>query len=191
MAGFVIAISGGIGAGKTALAEKLAEALHADRVSFGREVRRYAEENGENPKDRSVLQQLGQALVLTQCNQFVERVLAQRPQPRSEHLIVEGVRHVEVLMELKRQLDSKSVHLVHVVTPGSTREQRVMERDDVERRLVARYDNDITEAQVSRILPQYASLTVNGELPIVLQVAQVMQKAAEWSATGSERPEAA
>ena len=181
MARFVIAISGGIGAGKSTLAERLADKLDAVRASFGREVKHYAEINGENPNDRSTLQQLGQALVLTDCEGFVRRVLEQQPNVGDRQLIVEGVRHIEVLMELKERVRPKRLYLIHVMTPGSTREQRVMERDRVERRLVARYDNDITEAQVSRILPQYADLTVNGELPITLQVVQVMHKVAEWS----------
>ncbi|MCJ2075981.1 AAA family ATPase [Methylobacterium sp. E-016] len=188
MADFVIAISGGIGAGKSTLAEKLADKLDGVRASFGREVREYARINGESPDDRSVLQQLGQALVLTDCEGFVRRVLDQQPNVGRRHLIVEGVRHIEVLRELKDQVRPKRLHLVHIMTPGSTREQRVMERDRVERRLVARYDNDITEAQVSRILPQYAALTVNGDLPITLQVNQVMQKIAEWSTADRLEP---
>lgn len=186
MAGFVVAISGGIGAGKTALANKLVDALDADRVSFGREVRRYAENNEQNPDDRSVLQQLGQALVLTDCDGFVRRVLDQRQRPDRDHLIVDGVRHIEVFMRLKDQVRPKRIYLVHIVTPPSMREQRVMERDGVERRVVARYDNDITEAQVSRVLPQYASVLVNGELPVNLQIAQVLVKAKEWATLGDE-----
>lgn len=191
MTEFVIAISGGIGAGKTVLADKLVETLDADRVSFGAEVRRYARENGDNHEDRSILQQLGQALVLTECEEFVRRVLAQQRNPGKGRLIVEGVRHLEVLIELKKQVGSRRLHLVHVVTPGSTREQRVMERDGVERRVAARYDNDITEAQVARILPQYAGLTVDGEWPVSLQVAQVAKKIEEWSAIDAGRVEAA
>ena len=56
-----------------------------------------------------------------------------------------------------------------------------MERDGVERRVAARYENDITEAQVARIIPQYASLTVNGELPLDLQVAAIQKKLHEWT----------
>ncbi len=196
MTGFVLALSGAIGAGKTSLAERLAARLSARRVSFGIEVRRYAEEHGANKKDRAVLQQLGQALVLTQREAFVKRVLAQdidaqAPGDMNVPLIVDGVRHIEIFMELKRQLAPRRVHLIHITTPGSTREQRIMEKDGVERRVVARYDNDITEAQVSRILPQYAGLTVQGELPVDLQVQQVVQKLKEWHATADSELTAA
>ena len=191
MAGFAIAISGGIGAGKSTLAKGLKEALGADRVSFGNVVRQYAEENGMDSKDRSVLQQLGQALVLTQCEAFVDRVLARRAEPVGDHLIIDGVRHVEVFMRLKEKVRPMRLYLVHIETPSSTREHNVMVRDGVERRLVARYDNDITEVQVSRVLPQYASLIVNGELPVMLQVSQVIAKAKEWAAIGDEQPVAA
>lgn len=186
MTDFVIALSGGIGAGKTDLAERLAATLDADRVSFGREVREFAERNQRNQNDRAVLQELGQAMVLTDCEGFVRRVLAQRDEggrQRKPGLIVEGVRHVEVFKELGRQLGDRTVHLVHISTPEATREKRVMDRDNVERRVVARYDNDITEAQVPRILPQYAALTLNGDLPLELQVATVEKKLREWAPT--------
>ena len=174
MTGFVLVLSGGIGAGKSSLAEALKVALQADNVSFGDGVRAYAEKNGIPTPDRAMLQELGQALVLTKCTYFVESVLAQAPaQSLDDRLIVQGVRHIEVLWELKRQLSGRQILLVHIETPSLTREERVMKRDSVDRRDVARYDNDITEAQVLRILPQYAHFRVNGELPTSLQVAEV------------------
>ena len=107
MMDYVIALSGGIGAGKTRLSERLSETLNADRVSFGEEVRAYAQANGQDRNDRSILQEIGQAMVLSDCEGFVRRVLAQRTrdgQVAKDRLIIEGVRHVEVLKELGHQL---------------------------------------------------------------------------------------
>ena len=191
MTGYVLALSGAIGAGKSTLSANLAEALGADMVSFGREVRRYAEEGEQgSSKDRAILQQLGQALVLSDLKGFVTRVLRQEPRQleadsRRLPLVVEGIRHVEVLMELRRQIEGRHVHLLHIVTPSNLREQRLMERDKVERRVIARYDNDITEAQVARILPQYAACFVEGDLPERLQIAQVLRKIDEWTVRSS------
>ena len=192
MGGFVIAVSGGIGAGKTELAKHLEKALDADRVSFGDEVRTFARENGQDENDRSVLQRLGQALVLSQCKAFVTRVLAQRPSiGRTEtRLIIEGVRHVEVLKEIMLQMPHEHVRLVHIATPETLREQRIMDRDNVERRVVARYDNDITEAQISRILPQYADLIVEGDLPVSLQISAIKAKLGEWTSSSRELEDA-
>jgi len=59
----VVAFAGAIGSGKTALSKRVAELLHWPRVSFGDYIRKIAEKNGQDPKDRGVLQKLGQALV--------------------------------------------------------------------------------------------------------------------------------
>lgn len=173
MRNLVIAVSGGIGAGKADLGKILSEALDADRASFGAEVRRYAREIGADDADVSALQRVGQLLVLTQPSEFVRRVLAQRTRADAP-LVVEGLRHVEILMHLRRQTEGSILQVVHVDTPREVSGARVMGRADVERRLVARYQADITEEQVARIIPQYANLIVPGDLPASLQVAKVM-----------------
>ena len=82
MTGRVLALSGAIGAGKTTLAQQLSTELDAEIVSFGNEVRRYANEIGEDEANRSVLQKLGQAMVLSDCEKFVRSVLAQSERQR-------------------------------------------------------------------------------------------------------------
>ena len=181
MTGRVLALSWAIGAGKTTLAKELSAALDADLVGFGNEVRRYAKEIGADENDRSVLQKLGQAMVLSDCSGFVRKVLGRSPrqlQAGSDdlNLIVQGIRHIEVFNELKKHIGGRSLHLIDVVTPTSLREERLMDRDKVDRRLVGRYDNDITEAQVARILPQYAHCEVQGDVPVAFQVATVRQR---------------
>ena len=89
---------------------------------------------------------------------------------------MQGIRHIEVFNELKKHIGKRSLHLINVVTPTSLREERLMDRDKVERRLIGRYDNDITEAQVARILPQYAHCEVPGDAPLFFQLATIRQK---------------
>jgi len=161
----VIALSGGIGAGKAVLGEALAAAIDADRASFGAEVRRHAEAVGADPADVGVLQGIGQSLVLTDRVGFVRRVLAQRTR-RGVPLVVEGLRHAEILLELRAQLPGASFRLVHVETPRAVRGVRVADRTGAVPRIVARYEADIVEEQSSRIL--------SGDLPVQLQVARVM-----------------
>jgi dephospho-CoA kinase len=178
MDGLVLAFSGGLGAGKSLLATALAERLGWPRVSFGDYVRTYASQVQRDPKDRAVLQQLGQALVLTDREGFVRKVLDQHP--TTGNLIVEGVRHVEILLELKKQVFPRTLKLIHIKADSETRQARFMRREHVERRLVARYDSDITEAQVARILPQYADHMVDGSLPIPILADQVVGFMANW-----------
>jgi len=167
---FVLAFSGGLGAGKSSLTTALHERLGWPRASFGDHVRKIASENGRDEKDRSVLQQLGQALVLTNVGGFVDDVLAQAGD--APNVILDGVRHVEVLFKLREKLNDK-VKLVHLEAPSDVRQERYLQRDDVERRLLARYEQDITEAQIARILPQYADLVVDATLPLSFQVDRV------------------
>jgi len=167
---FVLAFSGGLGVGKSVLTNALHERLGWPRASFGDYVRKLASENGLDAKDRAVLQQLGQALVLTNVGGFVDDVLAQAGD--SPNVILDGVRHVEVLFKLREKLGDK-VKLVYLEAPSDVRQERYMRREAVERRLLARYEQDITEAQIARILPQYADLPIDATLPLSFQVDKV------------------
>jgi dephospho-CoA kinase len=144
--------------------------------------RRFADQLHKDRNDRTVLQQLGQALVLTKPGDFVNDVLHQQPgAEHAENVIVDGVRHVEILLELKKQAPPRTLKLIHIKADSETRQERLMRRDRVERRLIARYDSDITEAQVARILPQYADLTIDGSLPVELLVDQVIGFVRNWT----------
>ena len=165
----VIALSGAVGSGKAALAAALAKETGSSVVSFGDEVRRYVAEIGGDPSDRSLLQAAGQSLILHDLGGFVSRVVHQADPDKP--MIVAGVRHWEALDELQRFFEPRCrrVTLVHIETSRARREKALM-ADGTCRRLVARYDNDINEAQVARILPQYAYTKVDGDLPVELQV---------------------
>ena len=176
----VIALSGAIGSGKAALAAALAKETGASIVSFGDEVRRYVTETGGDPADRSQLQFVGQGLILNDLAGFVSRVVHQADPDKP--MIVAGVRHWEALYELRRFFGERGrrVVLVHVETSQARREKALM-ADGTERRLVARYDNDISEAQVARMLPQYAYAKVDGDLPVELQVKFALGRVGEVS----------
>lgn len=167
---FVLAFSGGLGAGKSSLTNALHERLGWPRASFGDHVRKLALDNGLDWKDRAVLQQLGQALVLTNVEGFVDDVLAYAGE--APNLILDGVRHVEVLFTMREKLRDK-IKLVHLEAPSDVRQERYLQREAVERRLLARYEQDITEAQIARILPQYADLVIDTTLPLSFQVEKV------------------
>lgn len=168
---FILAFSGGLGSGKSVLTTEVAQRLGWGRASFGEQVRRIAADNGLDVQDRAVLQNLGQALVLTKLETFIEETLAQAE--GAEHIVLDGIRHVEVLLMLKQKYQH-AVRLVHLDVPSDIRQERYMKRENVERRLLARYESDITEAQLARILPQYADLPLNGTLPTSMLADQVV-----------------
>jgi cytidylate kinase len=181
MSTFVLAFAGGMGSGKSELTKELARRLNWPRVSFGDHIRQLARESNLDDTDRAVLQRLGQALVLTQPEKFIDDVIA-KAGDTAPFIILDGIRHVEILLSLKKR-EATTLRLVYIKTPTEVRQSRVVERDDVERRLVASYDADITEAQISRIIPQYAHKTVDGTLPISLVAADVEDFARQETTT--------
>ncbi|MHC2663264.1 AAA family ATPase [Bradyrhizobium diazoefficiens] len=168
---FILAVSGGLGSGKSTLTTEVAARLGWARASFGDQVKKVAAENNLDATDRAVLQNLGQALVLTKLEDFIEETLAQAQ--GAEYIVLDGIRHVEVLLMLKQKYH-EAVRLVHLDVPSDIRQERYIKRENVERRLLARYESDITEAQIARILPQYADLSVNGTLPTAMLSEQVV-----------------
>lgn len=167
---FVLLFAGGMGSGKSDLTKELSKRLGWPRASFGDHIRKLARESSLDHNDRAVLQQLGQALVLTQPDQFVNDVIASTD--NADSIILDGLRHVEILLSLKARDDLK-LRLVYIKTPAEVRQSRVVEREHVDRRIVASYDADITEAQISRIIPQYAHKTIDGTLPISILASDV------------------
>ena len=109
--GTVVAFAGAIGSGKTALSKRVAELLHWPFVSFGDYIREVARQNGQDQKDRSVLQKLGQSLVMTDVDRFVSAVLDSVDWRKEGNLIVDGLRHVEVRLVLLKNYPQSSFKL--------------------------------------------------------------------------------
>lgn|ERR1700692_4885008 len=174
--GTVIAFSGPIGAGKSTISQKVADLLHWPRVSFGEYVQKVAEENKQDPNDRAVLQRLGQALVLSDVDGFVEGVLKQKEWRGDGNLVVDGLRHAEVRHALIQQINPSVLKHVFVTVDEDTRQQRVREEDKVEPRILMRYDQDITEAQIPRIIREYKDIEVSGRLPSEIAAREVIAR---------------
>ena len=174
--GVVIAFSGPIGAGKSTISQKVANLLHWPRVSFGEYVQKVAAANGQDPKDRSVLQRLGQALVLADVDDLVEQVLKQCEWRDEGNLVVDGLRHAEVRHALIQKIKPNVLKHVFVTVDEDTRQQRVREEDKIEPRILMRFDQDITEAQVPRILREYRDIEVSGKLPGEIAAKEVVAR---------------
>ncbi len=176
MSGMTIAISGAIGTGKKALGAGLADALGGDHVGFGNEVRAMTAAAGRDPMDVAALQEIGQAMVVARCGDLVDAVLARRPaSSRSCTLVVSGLRHVEVLLDIKRKRRGHGFLHVHMNAPSDVRTGRVAARTGANAATVGRYESHVCEEQNDRILPQYADVRVQGTLPLELQVAWVLR----------------
>jgi cytidylate kinase len=174
--GIVIAFSGPIGAGKSTISQKVADLLHWPRVSFGEYVQKVARENNQDPSDRTVLQRLGQALVLSDVDEFVEGVLNQKEWRGEGNLVVDGLRHAEVRHALIQKIKPNVLKHVYVTVDEDTRQQRVRDEDNVEPRILMRYDQDITEAQIPRIIREYKDMEVSGKLPSQIAAKEVVAR---------------
>ncbi|HXQ74654.1 MAG TPA: AAA family ATPase [Pyrinomonadaceae bacterium] len=177
--GLIVAFSGPIGAGKSTISQKVAELLHWPRVSFGEYVQSVADKNNLDRNDRTVLQRLGQALVLSDVDEFVRAVLSQK-QWRNERdegdLVIDGLRHAEVRHALVQQTRPNVLKHVFVTVDEDTRQERVRMEDHIEPRMLMRYDQDITEAQIPRIMREYKDVEVNGKLPTELAAREVLAR---------------
>jgi adenylate kinase family enzyme len=183
----MVAFSGAIASGKSTITKGVSEKLGWARVGFGDYIRDFAKKQGKDPSDRSLLQRLGQLLVQSNVSSFVSNVLNQSADwENADGIIVDGLRHAEVrlvLQQLAKEAGFSFKH-VHIELDDDARQGRASNRQDpIEPAMLAKYDSDLTEAQLSRILPAYADLKLDGYLPTELLVEQVvdsfdLQKAA-------------
>jgi Fic family protein/adenylate kinase family enzyme len=154
----LIAFSGPIGAGTSDLSQVVADLLGWPRVKFSDHIRAVAIEQSSDPEDLNVLQAIGQSLVVDHLEEFVTAVLARADWRKDGNLIVDGLRHIEVKTEMLRQIGPVALHVVHV---ERALDERAQSRGMNEAELEA-YDAELSEAQLERILPQYANCILDG-----------------------------
>lgn len=154
----LIAFTGPIGAGTSKLSARVAELLGWPRVKFSDHIRDVAAAQGGDPDDLNVQQALGQTLVRDRLEEFVEAVLARADWRAGQNLVVDGLRHVEVRTELLRQIGNIPLHVVHVDLPLPER----AENRGIDPAELGHHDAELSEAQIERILPQYANLSLDG-----------------------------
>jgi hypothetical protein len=184
--GVVVTLSGAIGSRRSDLASKLEERLRWPRVKFSDYIKAMIGADGGEPENRTQLQSYGQKLVQNRLEEFVDGVLAMAPDWRpGGDLIVDGLRHVEVLLTLKHKVAPSRMLNVYVSVDPLRREEGAKDRGIAEQMLY-RYDRDLTEAQLARILPAYADLKVDGTLGFSINVDEIIQQVEKLG--GQARP---
>jgi hypothetical protein len=174
--GVVITLSGAVGSRRSELAIRLAERLGWPRVKFSDYIKNMVREDGGDPDDRIQLQSYGQKLVQNRLEEFVDGVLAMAPEWRARgNLVVDGLRHVEVLLTLKHKVEPSKLLYVDVSVDPLRRDEGVKDRGIAEQ-VLYRYERDLTEAQLARILPAYADLKVDGTLGFSINIAEIVQR---------------
>jgi dephospho-CoA kinase len=171
----VLGFAGQIGAGKSTISTLVADALNGPRVAFGDHVRSVARQRGIETS-RESLQILGEDLVCKDCREFCRAVLMQANWQQGQLLIVDGIRHLQVLCELRRIVHPQRFLLVFINGDNSTRRIRVESRASDDSTRVNQFDGHATEVQVKDLVRQEADLVVNGSLPPV----EIMREIVTW-----------
>lgn len=166
----VLTFSGKIGSGKSSVSAAVADALNLPWVSFGDYVRKQAVVQLLEPS-RQHLQDLGQTLFQADAVAFCKAVLSQTPDWQ-KGVVVDGIRHVDVLNIIKRLVTPQQLIHIHLVLDEPMREARVTSREGVvEESELIRMNNHPTEVQVLELLPSVADVVVSstGALDTVVE----------------------
>lgn len=151
----IFCVSGQIASGKTTFANRLVQDIPgAQLCSYGDVVRSEAQVRGLEPS-RPLLQALGIILISEGWPRFTQRLLAHLPTDY-DALVVDGVRHLQAINELRVQIVGSSITSVFVDTPDAVIAERLQARGET---LAAQ--NHKVEAQLEQVR-QAADLTVNG-----------------------------
>lgn len=168
-----VAFSGRIKSGKTTVARRVATALSLPFASFGDFVRLEAESRGLDSTDRTILQGIGQEFVEAGLSKFCIKVLDAAEWKSGSPLVVDGVRHVDVLHELRRLLSPVPIRLVYVHVDDAIQADRFASTDKTNCR--AAIENHSTESDVKTKLIAIADINLNTELSIDDAVAAVLE----------------
>lgn len=169
----VLQFAAPIEGGKTTLSKAVAERLGAPRVSFGAWLRSHAQEK-QLKLTREVLQDLGEQLVQADVGSFCLNVLAQESWSSGQPLVIDGVRHQQVLSTLDDLLAPSEGYLIYVSVDPVTQSKRLETDDLPHEKSLAELEQHSTEVQVKPVLLEQADLVLNGTLDVEVLVEQVL-----------------
>lgn len=154
----IIAFSGLPQTGKTTLSRLLSRELRCKFASFGDFVRKQAIERGIPHATRRDLQDLGQSLIKGNIRDFCLKVLESARFSPGEQIVIDGVRHREVLNEISNITISQPIKLVHLTASEETRRRRLKNEQDL-----ASIDSHAVELEVESTLRDMADIIIRTE----------------------------
>jgi hypothetical protein len=117
---------------------------------------------GLNPSDRSVLQDIGNLLV-KHPNEFCTEVLKQANFSPGNSIVIDGIRHKQILDELAVQVQPATLILVYVEATEQVIESRLKGEGALPPNII-KYEQDPTESQVTSVLPNFAGITIQNNV---------------------------
>lgn len=161
----VLGFAGRIGSGKSALSAAVARALGWSRVSFGDYLRTVAKSSGLD-ESREVLQELGESLIEKGVDDFCRAVLTHYGWSAGEPLVIDGIRHAEVVEALRKLVAPLEVRVVFLDVDDSKRLERLRRLDESMPDKFVTIESHSTEQQVKEVLPNLADLRLPGDRPV-------------------------
>ena len=165
MNSIIVGFSGPTSSGKTTFSSEISRILECKKVSFGEYVRKVATERSiEHTRDN--LQNLGANLIQELGYEiFCKNVLNMVNWSQGDFLIIDGIRHVEVLNTLKILTKPSKFFLVYIDIDLKKREERLKNQGLVKED-VKKIDKHSTEIQVHSDLKKYSDIIVDGTLSV-------------------------
>jgi dephospho-CoA kinase len=173
----VIGFSGKIGSGKTTISSGLARSMGCHRVSFGEYVRGVVCQRGLL-ESREVLQSVGESLLMKDAEGFCRAVLAQANWECGHSVVIDGVRHRQVVDVLRRLVAPMRFVLVFVVADDQLRDSRLTARGGGASMSIEQIESHSTEREVTGELQALADIQVDASLPIeeiILKIRKVVE----------------
>lgn len=170
----IIGVAGPIASGKSTFAKALAQRFSLKLIGFGQYVRHVARGKGLDDSNRRILQDLGQSLVEDDARAFVQGVFAHASFQRTDGVVLDGIRHDSVWLEILAFASSHGsiARLVLLDMPEEERRKRLKTRalslDEIEEQ-----DRHPSEADVRDRLPSRADLRLDVLQPQELLLASV------------------
>lgn len=161
----VVGFAGRIGSGKSAISSEVAKTLGWPRASFGDYVRTIARNAGLE-ESREVLQEIGATLIERGIDDFCRAVLAQSGWNAGEPLVIDGIRHAEVVAALRRLVAPLEMRVVYLDVKDEKRLDNLRKREDSLPEKLDLVEAHATEEQVKNVLPELADLRLPGDRPI-------------------------
>lgn len=158
----VICFSGRIGSGKTSVSRQVAKVIGGAWAGFGDFVRSQAVSRSLDPGSREVLQDLGAELIRVHGSAWLcEQVIATAQWNEIKPLVVDGIRHIEVMDGITRLVAPHRAVLVHLALDNGLERSRDLDAD-----LRVAAEKHSTEQDVIHRLPQRADLVVSSNEPV-------------------------
>ena len=157
----VVCLAGGIGSGKTELSKGLAARLGWRRAAFGEYVRSVARERGLLD-ERETLQALGESLLHSDAEGFCRAVLASAGWKQGDPLVLDGVRHAEVLELIRGIVTPVALTFIYLAVPEDVRVGRLAVRPTDDAGRLSKLEQHSTEVQV-KSFGHMADLILDGK----------------------------